>query len=63
MNRNILIVGMGRSGKRHAKFLTSMGITTGILDINPINYDEVARQRLGYCSNCNSSSISLGIHS
>jgi len=41
MNRNILIIGMGRSGKRHARLLTSMGITTGILDINPINYDEI----------------------
>ena len=38
---NILIIGFGRAGKRHARLLTSMGITTGILDTNPVDYDEI----------------------
>ena len=41
MTRQILIVGFGRAGKRHAKLLNSMGVTTGIFDIHPINYDDI----------------------
>jgi len=38
---NILIIGFGRAGKRHAKLLHSMGITTGLFDINGIKYSDI----------------------